>query len=276
MSGIIVSNNVDKDLIKVNEFFNLAIEELKTQNRFSSERLDKVVDSLVNEKSNVITLKKGTILFRARKYTEADAEERFQNPDNNVFQGYDEEGSYANRNAPNEGRCNPAYIAYLYAAESIECCINEIGPHIGDIISVAEIRVNKSLKVLKLAKPFAQSSCSSSIIKNIPDCIVVLYLQNLFSKPRKNPWDYWLTQYIAEKIKNKGFDAISFFSSVYKGEGRTNFTVFNLDKCKEINSKLCKVSNIKVDCSFDPSNYEEDLEYWQSGKAFEDFIGAFD
>lgn len=271
----VITNDADREIELINEFFSSVNEELKSKNRFSNEKLDKLIDSLVSEESNTEEIEVGTAFFRARKYTENDAETRFRKPSETLFQGYDKVNSYANLQAPNEGRCNPIFIPYLYVAESIPCCIHEIGAHIGDIISVAEISVKEPLKILSLSKRFAISSRAPSIIEDIPDSTITLLLEGIFSKRHEKQWDYLTTQYIAEKVKNKGFDGISFFSSVYSGDDRTNYTIFNLEKCEAVKSKLCKISNITVEYTFDaPSNVEVDREYLESDEAAEEFEKA--
>lgn len=233
------------------ECFDSIEEELKRKNRFSNEKLDILVKSLTSESSNIEvydTIK----LKRARIYNEPDAVERFCSPTNSPFNGYDKEGSFVNLQGTSEGRCNPKHIAYLYAANSVECCIAEINPAIGSIISVADIKVNDELRILNLSKTFAISSKIGSLISGVTDSDVFLYLQNLFSRPHQNDTDYYLTQYITEKIKNSGFDGLSFHSSKYahknalgKTEYGYNFVIFNYDKCEAVSSKLYRVETIE-------------------------------
>lgn len=152
----------------------------------------------------------------------------------------------------NENRfSNPKFIPYLYAANSVDCCISEINPSIDSIISVADIQIISKIRVLNLAESYAISSGFGTIIKGIPNSDVFLYLQNLFSRPHENESDYYLTQYISEKIKNSGFDGLSFASSKYAykdSDGITkhgrNFVIFNYQKCTVIGSKLYRVTTI--------------------------------
>ena len=233
------------------EYFDSIEEELKNKNRFSNEKLDNLVKSLTSEGSNIEVFNEIT-LKRARVYDASDAVERFLNPTDNPFKGYDKEGSFVNLHGTNEGRCNPKHIAYLYAANSVECCIAEINPSIGSIVSVADIRANQELRILNLSKTFAISSKVGSLISNVTDSDILLYLQNLFSRPHQVDKDYYLTQYISEKIKNSGFDGLSFHSSKYAAKdalGMTkygyNFVIFNYDKCEAISSKLYRVETIE-------------------------------
>lgn len=235
----------------ISECFNNIEEELKNKNRFSNEKLDILVNALTSENSNIEVFNKIT-LKRARIYNKADAVERFLNPTNTPFNGYDKEDSFVNLQGNSEGRCHPKYAPYLYAANSVECCIAEINPSIGSIVSVADIRANQELRILNLSKNFAISSKVSSLISDVTDSDVFLYLQNLFSRPHQVDEDYYLTQYISEKIKNSGFDGLSFHSSKYADKdslGRTkhgyNYVIFNYEKCEAVSSKLYRVETIK-------------------------------
>ncbi len=233
------------------KYFDDIEKELKSKNRFSNKKLDNLVKALTSESSNIevfdtITLK------RARIYNEPDAAERFLNPTNSPFNGYDKEGSFVNLQGTSEGRCHPKHIPYLYAANSVECCIAEINPSIGSIVSIADIIANQPLRILNLSKTFAISSKVGSLITGITDSDVFLYLQDLFSRPHQVDEDYYLTQYISEKIKNCGFDGLSFHSSknAYKNSfGMTkhgyNFVIFNYEKCEAISSKLYRVETIE-------------------------------
>ena len=104
---------------------------------------------------------------------------------------------------------------------------------------------------MNLSKTFAISSKIGSLISGVTDSDVFLYLQNLFSRPHQNNENYYLTQYISEKIKNNGFDGVSFHSSKYAHKnalGMTehgyNFVIFNYDKCEAVSSKLYRVETI--------------------------------
>lgn len=265
----------ERELLQVLDYFKTAAEELKRKNRFTNEKLDRVVSALVNGDMNAEVIKKGTVLYRARKYTEADAVKRFLYNTSDCFQGYDKDGSFVNPNANKEGRCNPQYIPYLYVAESRSCCISEIAPRIGDFVSVAEIRTNKPLKILSLATSSAVSNGEPSIIPGIPDSTVILFLAGLFSKRHERDGDYLMTQYLSEKIKNLGYDGISFFSSVYTGVENANYTIFNYDSCEAINSKMCKISNISIDYTFDSDKYTEAQKDWTSPDAYEAFLQSY-
>ena len=240
----------EKDKL-VSAFFECANDELRKKNRFTNQNLDSVVDALLSENSNIIEISEG-IFKRARIYDKADRNIRYFNPPKSRFKGFNSKDSFVNKNG-NEGRCNPKFIPYLYVADSVECSIAEINPGIDSVVSVANIKTKEKLRIVSLSSGFATSNTKGNIIKDIPDCWVILHLQHLFSLPYKEDGDYLLTQYISEKIKSAGIDGISFNSSKYAYEGTqgsrnhgVNYVIFNYDKCKPVSSKLYRVKYINM------------------------------
>lgn len=243
-------DNLERDNL-ISKFFERANEELRKKNRFTNQSLDKVVEALLSEDSNIKEISEG-ILKRARIYDKADKFSRYRNPPKSRFQGFNAKDSFVNEKGT-EGRCNPKFIPYLYAADSVHCSIAEINPGIDSVVSVANIKIKKSLRLVSLSSGFAISSTKGSIIEDVPDCWVILYLQHLFSLPYKEEGDYLLTQYISEKIKSAGMDGLSFESSKYACEGAqgvrkrgVNYVIFNYDKCKAVSSKLYRVKSIDM------------------------------
>ena len=239
------------DFKTTTEFFNCVSEELRTQNRFKNKKIDQLVELLISEDSNINTFEQATFK-RARIYNEPDQVERFLNPPEGPFEGYDAENSFVNMRGT-EGRCNPKFIPYLYVANSVDCCIAEINPCIDSVVSVADIKTTQKLRILNLSKNFSISRRSGSVIEDIWDCDVVMHLQRLFSRPYEQEGDYLLTQYIAEKIKNAGFDGLSYHSSKYAykddwgipKQGH-NYVIFNYEKCEAVSSKLYRVETIEI------------------------------
>lgn len=235
----------------VSDFFADVERELKYINRFSNKKLDALVEILTSESSNTNILSKAKLIKRARIYKESDAIERYLHPTNAPFYGYNKEESYVNLKGAGEGRCQPKYIPYLYAADTDVCCIAEVNPAIGSIVSVADIWVNQELSILNLSKSYAISNKKGSLVDDIPDCEVILHLQHLFSRPHHSDDDYFLTQYISEKIKNAGFDGLSFNSSKYAYQDSLeilrygcNYVVFNHAKCEAISSILYRIETM--------------------------------
>ena len=133
----------------ISEFFRCANDELKKKNRFANEKLDCVVRALLSESSNIEELS-DCILKRSRIYDKPDRVSRYRNPPKCQFKGFNAKDSFVNEKG-NEGRCNPKFIPYLYAADTAECSIAEINPGIDSVVSVANIRIKEKLRIVSLS-----------------------------------------------------------------------------------------------------------------------------
>ena len=236
---------VNVDVKKIQEFFNDAEYELKYENRFNNEKLNKIVEYMFLAEANKTITKKDTILYRARIYNESDAEYRYNNSSDNHFKGYNEIDSYVNLNKSVivDGRCNPAGIIYLYASESVPCCIHEIRPSVGAYVSVASVKVCERLKILNLSTATIgiMKNTDDNILPDIDNGFLCQYLYELFKRPYQYKNDYLITQYVSEKLKIYGFDGIKYTSSLYSGEMNTNYAIFSYMKCRAIDSRLYKI-----------------------------------
>lgn len=239
------------DVSKIYQFFEDVKKEIKYENRFKNEKLDQIVEFLIRGEVNQKYLKKGSTYYRARIYTDVDAEERYLSNEKSIYQGYDKDNSFVNTNREFvlDGRCNPQWISYLYMSDSIKCCIHEIRPVIDSYISVATICVNQSIKVLDLSNEtiaLMKKDNSKDILSGVPNAALAQYLSGLFSTPYQINGDYLITQYIAEKVKGH-CDGIAYRSSIYEGEKNTNYVIFNYDKCEATGSKLYKIRSIQIE-----------------------------
>lgn len=231
-------------------FFESVKKALKTKNRFSNDDLDRLVSRIVNVKAFCYTIPAGSVLYRSRMYSRKDASYRHRFlGEEEAFKGYDSKGSYVNpvSDLVAEGRCNPEYISYLYTSQSVECCIHEMRPNMYSYVSVADIKVKEKLNMLGLDKDEPVRDANEYIVKGVPDSFLMQYLNLAFSSPYEGYGDYLLSQYISEKIKNHGFDGLSFRSAVYDEVGKnTNYVIFNYRKCEAVSSKLYQVKNIRI------------------------------
>jgi len=244
------------DLSIAYQYFNQIEWELQFKNRYSNEKLDALLMRFAGNNYNIYNISKGDILYRARIYNKEDKWDRWFNPPEGEFKGYDAENSYVNKNAIEikGGRCNPDFISYLYAAKSIECCIHEIRPNRDAYVSVANIRAKDNLRLLR----FQNSSTTNSIdhlIPGVQDSIAFIYFDLHFMKAYEREGDYLLSQYISEKAKNMGYDGVVYQSAIYSLEksevqniedGRLCYAIFNYDKLEAISSSLFHIDSIKV------------------------------
>lgn len=256
--------SVEENEQKIYKFFDEAERELISQNRFSNKKLDSIVDYLISCRINEGHLLTNEMLYRARIYDEYDAEEKYKDNSDKTFKGYDERNSYVNlSNNVVDGRCNPFGISYLYASSSRDCCIHEIRPSIGSYVNVASIQVCRGMKIFALSinaiGGFNASQYKKEIIPGINNGVTCLYLIDLFKRPYQYRRDYLITQYISEKLKNNGFDGISYLSSLYKGEKNTNYVIFSYEKCRPIDSKLYKITGNQITYESNENNSKDTL-----------------
>ncbi|MCT6815327.1 MAG: RES family NAD+ phosphorylase [Lysinibacillus fusiformis] len=224
-------------------------------------------------KDNQKILSEGTIIYRARLFNEdtsfinyLDASGQRSESDKNMyfehlidtkkktgFWGYNSDESFVPPENSNitDGRANPSFIKYLYTAEDPYTAMVEIRPYLNSKISIAGIKVIEEIKVVD----FSYDSLRN--LETIGEILMYLIMED-FSKPSdSNKSDYIPTQYVAEFIKNLGFDGIRFTSSLHK-KGR-NITIFKYKKCKVIGSKLYEINDIGFDAKAIVPNNEENL-----------------
>lgn len=151
-------------------------------------------------------------------------------------------------NIATAGRANPYGISYLYMATNKKTAIAEIRPHKGDMITIVQIKisVNKRLADLRNPKnylsPFLRPEYS---IEELFKYIELLHkLGKELSKPilpREANLEYLPIQYLAELIKDSGFDGIIYKSSVGAGD---NIALFSDENVEFISCELYEVKNL--------------------------------
>ncbi|ARU63100.1 hypothetical protein CBW65_20545 [Tumebacillus avium] len=233
-------------------------EEVLYKNRFfvRHEALDFL--KLFAEKNRKI-IEKGTILYRARLYSAHPFLEFYNKQLNDGgeltpgqkegFWGYDESNSFIPpyNDKVSDGRANPAYIRYLYTAETPYTALVEVRPYLSSRVSIAEIKVNETLNVADF------SYVSFPDYDGFEKYLMYLIMSDFSIPTASDNKSYIPTQYISEYIKTLGFDGIRFTSSL-NSSGR-NITIFNFEKCKAIGSKLYQVGNIYFEANcIEPKN----------------------
>lgn len=139
------------------------------------------------------------------------------------------------------GRANPDHIRYLYLCEDPVTPVYEVRPIIGDTVSIAKFKLKKDIKLYDLTVDIHDIENSEAV--EVPR----LYntIGEMFSRPYNgNISRYLPTQYIAEEIKDMGFDGLRFRSSLHK-EG-FNIVLFYPDDCIAISSDLVEVKGIDL------------------------------
>lgn len=139
------------------------------------------------------------------------------------------------------GRANPDHIRYLYLSEDSVTPVYEVRPIIGQTVSVAKFKLQKDVKIYDLTLDI------HDLIQDTVTEFPRLYntIGAMFSRPYNGEISKYLpTQYLAEEIKNMGFDGLRFRSSLNKGG--INIVLFDPDICTAISSDLVDVKEIEL------------------------------
>lgn len=163
------------------------------------------------------------------------------------FKGYGARDSSAPEpNKVTNGRANPDHIRYLYVCEDEDTPIYEVRPIIGDQVSVARFRLQKEVKLYDLT--LQRQSFEKRSFENIEEyesSQLFNAIGAMFSRPfNGDPAKYIATQFLAEVIKNMGFDGLRFNSSL--NAGGVNVVMFDPDVCKAISSELVEIKKIQI------------------------------
>ncbi len=152
------------------------------------------------------------------------------------FQGFDAMGSSAPpSDKASPGRCNLQGVSYLYTALDEHTAVAEIRPHFQDIISIAEL---KPVRPLRLVSFYYDPEAIVYGENSLFNCIQREYAR----QNRDKTGNYTVTQYITAFIEHLGYDGLCFRSSLVK-EG-TNYVIFNSQDCTVLSSKLCYLSEV--------------------------------
>src|SRR3990172_1479171 len=147
-----------------------------------------------------------------------------------------------------EGRVNPKGIPYLYLATNKETAMAEVRPWIGSLISVAQFKVRRNLKVVDCS---LHHNASPVFFKELTEeerlHAIWAHVDAAFSRPVSpddQTADYVATQIIAELFKDQGYDGIVYKSAL--GDGY-NVTLFDIEAADLINCSLYEVKSISFD-----------------------------
>ena len=143
------------------------------------------------------------------------------------FKGYGARDSSAPKpDKVTNGRANPDHIRYLYLCKDADTPVYEVRPVIGDLISLARFRLNKEVQLYDLTlpkKPIEEYVYNS--IEEYGSLKLFRAIGAMFSRPfNGDPTKYIATQFLAEEIKNLGFDGLRFNSSLNSGGINLNYS----------------------------------------------------
>jgi len=151
------------------------------------------------------------------------------------------------------GRANPVGIPCLYVASDADTAVAEIRPHKGEIVCVAEFKVEAELSFVDLRNPRSKVSPFSldeedlrMVHRNMG------YLCRLGDEltmpilPRTAHLDYLPSQYLCEFIKSCGYDGVVYKSAMGSG---INYAIFNDSEVSGTNVCMYQVDQVYVESS---------------------------
>ena len=114
------------------------------------------------------------------------------------------------------GRLNRAGVAFLYLASDADTATAEVGPHVGQTVSVGEFENSVDLSI-------ASFDCDISLFSSNESELSLMHFVHSVNEimsyptPSHQSEAFSITQIIAEGLRKKGFDGVSFKSSVHTG-----------------------------------------------------------
>jgi hypothetical protein len=148
-----------------------------------------------------------------------------------------------------DGRANPKAIPCLYLATTQETAVLEIRPLMGSYISVAQLKINRDLKIIDFSSARMNFEYTWNKKRYVEDLEKAVWadINTAFSRPvgrGDDSIDYIPTQILAELFKCNGFDGIGYKSSC--DEDGFNVALFDLDVADVVNCALYRIDAISV------------------------------
>lgn len=162
---------------------------------------------------------------------------------NTKFLGFNAENSgLPPKNRRKEGRLNTVDDEFLYLSYDYETTLAEMRPIINQEYSVAECVTIKELKIANLHKANTQNE--ANLLTNF--YLISKKVSEPNTEPnQKNESFYKITQMLAQFLKSKGYDGISFGSSIL--ENGVNLVLFDANNVKFVGSKIFRIKSVKVE-----------------------------
>jgi len=216
-----------------------------------------------------VEFSKGKTLWRAQLGIEL-----YKRDENHAEEpsGYNAERMKPRANRAMEGRANAAGVSVLYMGTTQRTAISEVRPWIGAEVSIAQLQLNRDIKVLDLTRGHGKLSFAHLQLDQLTDgkatpeqreVAVWIDIDNAFSRPvtkSDDMADYVPTQILAEVFREMGYDAIAYKSQF--GKDGYNIAAFNPEDADVIGCAPFEVSEI-------------DIAFQQSGNAWSKVNGQF-
>lgn len=150
------------------------------------------------------------------------------------------------RNSAHEGRVNPRGIPCLYVASDKETAIAEVRPWLGALISVAQMRVARELRLVNCCEGH-DTKFDLYFEEPTPEereKAVWRAIARAFSEPAtQDPGvaEYVPTQVLAEHFRKQGYDGVIYKSKLGLG---FNVAIFDLDALEVVDVRLYPVKGV--------------------------------
>jgi hypothetical protein len=141
------------------------------------------------------------------------------------------------------GRLNRVGVSFMYLASEVDTAIAEVRPHPGHYISVGAFRINPKLKFADFRHINLVDFCESE--EEIEKFVFLHSIGKKFSIPiTPDERDkYLITQFIADIIRQVGFDGVLFNSSVGNGFNVVIFDPEDVEYVK-VSGQVYKVQSL--------------------------------
>ena len=126
------------------------------------------------------------------------------------------------------GRLNRQGVSYLYVATCAETAISEVRPHPGHFVSVGKFKCKRSLRVLDFSKPTFLDFPLTDVGLRCFDLVTSIERDLSMPITPEQRAAYISAQFIAELIRQRGFDGVIYRSSVSKGTNLCTFSPSNM------------------------------------------------
>lgn len=254
----IFSQNYNDDIIPVNSHFYRARQIKKDNanqlgvNKIQSEKLKTIQKECdnINASNNGITISFSDFLLLKYIFSDTQREDLISiftplldELKNTKFLGFNAKKSgIPPKNKRKEGRLNTIDDDFLYLSYDYETALAEMRPIINQEYSVAECVTIKELKIINLHK--INDINKENLFTNF------YLISKKVSEPNTEPNSknenlYKITQMLARFLKLKGYDGISYGSSIL--ENGVNLVLFDANTVKFINSKIFRIKSVKIE-----------------------------
>lgn len=145
------------------------------------------------------------------------------------------------------GRMNRQGVSVLYVASDIKTALAEIRPHPAHLLSIGGFRAVKQLRVANFDLPIAPFSSSNERLAKFAR---IYHIDTLLSSPivPEERHQYAATQLLADALVRRGFDGVTYRSSVGFGKNLCAFNPADFTY-EESSAAVCQIDRLAYDYS---------------------------